>query len=258
MLVATVLFFTAMSVRAAEITIAVASNFTAPMQAIVSEFEDDTEHRVQLAFGSSGKFFAQIKHEAPFDAFFSADQTKPAQLVADGFAEDGSRFTYAEGKLVLWSRNPQLIDADGAALKSGQFDRLAIANPRLAPYGAAALEVMQNLNLAHRTRSRWVMGENISQTYQFVASGNAELGLVALSQVMRSGSFASGSAWIVPESLYNPIRQDAVVLRQGTGNPALTAFLTFVKGPRAQAIIESYGYSVAVPAQTPSGQNHVE
>ncbi|WP_299593853.1 molybdate ABC transporter substrate-binding protein [uncultured Microbulbifer sp.] len=234
---------TTLSARGDETTIAVASNFTAPMQAMVNQFEAQSAHRVKVAFGSSGKFFAQINHGAPFDAFFSADAEKPARLIAQGLAEKTSLRTYAEGKLVLWSRRDGFVDDQGLVLKSGQFHKLALANPKLAPYGAAAIEVLQHLKLAQSTRSQWVQGENISQTYQFVASGNADLGLIALSQVMRDGKITEGSAWLVPDSFYGPIRQDAVILKRGRENPALLAFWLFVKSPAAQATIRRYGYN---------------
>jgi len=233
----------ALSARGEQTTIAVASNFAAPMKRIAAEFEQRSGHRVVLAFGSSGKFFAQIHHGAPFDAFFSADQTKPARLVSDGLADGHSLFTYAEGRLVLWSRSPQLVDGEGTVLKTGRFNRLAIANPKLAPYGAAAVEVLQKLELEKATRTRWVQGENIAQAYQFVATGNAELGLVALSQVVQNGEVSSGSAWLVPANLYSPIRQDAVILKRAHSNPALTAFWSFLREPEVQAIIAAFGYA---------------
>lgn len=245
----------ALSARGEQTTIAVASNFAAPMKRIVTEFEQRSGHRVVLAFGSSGKFFAQIHHGAPFDAFFSADQTKPARLVADGLADGRSRFTYAEGRLVLWSRSHQLVDGEGTVLKTGRFNRLAIANPKLAPYGAAAVEVLQNLELEKATRTRWVQGENIAQAYQFVATGNADLGLVALSQVVRDGEISSGSAWVVPANLYRPIRQDAVILKRARDNPALTAFWSFIRKPEMQAIIESFGYANASGRKCSDGES---
>ena len=243
LLVGTFAFLTAMMARGEDLTIAVASNFAAPMQAIATKFEARSGHRVKLAFASSGKIFAQIRHGAPFDAFFSADQEKPARLVALGLAETSSRFTYAEGRLVLWSSQKDLINEQGAVLKSGNFNKLAIANPKLAPYGAAALEALERLKLVDSTRDRWVQGENISQTYLFVASGNADLGLVAASQVIRDGSITAGSAWILPESLYAPIRQDAVILKHAADSPALMDFWSFLKGPTATAIIRAFGYT---------------
>ncbi|WP_295797592.1 molybdate ABC transporter substrate-binding protein [uncultured Microbulbifer sp.] len=242
-------------VRAEELTIAVASNFTAPMREIAARFEAQSDHRVALVFGSSGKIFAQISHGAPYQAFFSADQSKPARLVELGLANGDSRFTYAEGKLALWSRQPDYVDDQGKVLKQGKFNRLALANPKLAPYGAAALEVLQNLQLAEQNRSRWVFGENIAQTYQFVASGNAELGFVALSQILRDGRVSQGSAWVVPEELYNPIRQDAVILKSAEKQSVLREFWRFIQGPEARKIIESYGYGIVAQLPEKSSQS---
>ena len=234
----------ATALRAEELTIAVASNFSAPMQEVARAFEAHSEHKLQLAFGSTGKLYAQIRHGAPFQAFFSADQQTPARLEAEGYALPDSRFTYAQGKLVLWSAQPGAVDADGAVLTRGAFKRLALANPRLAPYGAAAQQVLEALNLLDATRAKWVQGENISQTYQFVATGNAELGLVALSQVMRDGKLVRGSGWIVPSSLYAPIKQDAVILQKGKNSPALRDFWQFMHSDFAQQVIASFGYVV--------------
>lgn len=248
----------ALSARGEVATIAVASNFTLPMQAIVTKFEAQSAHRVKLAFGSSGKLFAQINHGAPFDAFFSADQQKPARLIAGCLADGASLFTYAEGKLVLWSSRDDLVDDQGSVLKSDQFNKLALANPKLAPYGAAAVEVLQHLELVPSTRAHWVQGENISQAYQFVASGNADLGLLALSQLVRDGEIAEGSAWVVPDSFYSPIRQDAVILKRGRENLALIAFWSFVKSTEAQAIIREFGYTTGVSAGSDGGATHAE
>ncbi|MFC6635673.1 molybdate ABC transporter substrate-binding protein [Microbulbifer taiwanensis] len=227
---------------AEELTVAVASNFTAAMKEIATEFERASAHRVKLAYGSSGKFYAQIKNGAPFQLFFSADSAKPAALEKEGLAVPGSRFTYAVGSLALWSADPALLDARATALKDGSFRKLALANPKLAPYGQAAVEVLRSLGLEGATRTRWVQGENIAQTYQFVASGNADLGFVALSQIVQSGSVGEGSAWIVPVDLYSPIRQDAVLLQRGIESAGAAAFLQFMGGDKARAIIESYGY----------------
>lgn len=227
---------------AEELTVAVASNFTAAMKDIAAAFERESGHRVKLAFGSSGKFYAQIQHGAPFQAFFSADQAKPMALERNGLAVPGSRFTYAVGALALWSVRKDLAREGSSVLKGSDFNKLALANPKLAPYGAAAVEVLRNLNLEQATRSRWVLGENIAQTYQFVASGNVDLGFVALSQVQRDGRIERGSAWIVPAELYSPIRQDAVLLAAGADSPGTRALLQFVRGERGRAIIESHGY----------------
>lgn len=229
-------------VHAEELTIAVASNFAAPMQEVTRQYEGRSGHQVKLAFGSTGKIFAQVSHGAPFQAFFSADQTKPAQLVELGLADASSRFTYAEGQLALWSSKSSFVDSSGEVLRRGSYNRIAIANPRLAPYGAAAVEVLQKLGLEESTRHRRIQGENISQTYQFVASGNADLGLVALSQILQHDKVTRGSVWIVPAHLYSPIRQDAVILKHGFDVPAMYEFWNFMQGAEARAIIRAYGY----------------
>ena len=226
---------------AADVQVAVAANFTAPMQAIAAEFEKDTGHRAVVAFGATGKFYAQIKHGAPFEVFLAADHTTPAKLEAEGDAVRGSRFTYAIGKLVLWSPREAYVDAEGAVLR-GSFRHLALANPKTAPYGAAAMSTLASLGLGDGLRGRIVQGENISQAHQFVATGNAELGFVALSQVYKDGRITSGSAWIVPAHRYDPIRQDAAILARGKDNPAARALVDYLRGAKAAAIIESFGY----------------
>ena len=228
--------------HAESVTVAVAANFTAPMKAIVAEFEQETGHEVRLSFGSSGKFFAQIVNGAPFQVFLSADDIKPARLEQEGLTVPGTRFTYALGTLALWSPKAGFVDTGGEVLRSGAFAHVALANPKLAPYGAAAIETMENLGVAADLQRRFVMGENIAQTYQFVASGNAGLGFVALSQVFKEGRVARGSAWIVPVDLHSPIRQEAVLLRRGKDNAAAVALMDFLKSARAVAIIETYGY----------------
>ncbi|MBN8431629.1 molybdate ABC transporter substrate-binding protein [Microbulbifer salipaludis] len=234
-----------------EVTIAVASNFTVPMQAIVARYEARSQQRIQLVFGSSGKIYAQIRNGAPFDAFFSADQEKPARLIDEGLAEPDSRITYAEGRLALWSRHNNLPENIQVLLKTSQFDKLALANPKLAPYGTAAQQVLHNLQLDARTRTRWVQGENISQTYQFVASGNADLGFVALSQIMRDGEIVAGSAWVVPQSLHTPVRQDAVILTRAVDNTVLADFWRYMQEAEVATLLASYGYARS-QAVTPS------
>jgi molybdate transport system substrate-binding protein len=226
---------------AAETTVAVAANFAEPMQQIAADFERASGHVVKLSTGATGKFYAQIVNGAPFDVLLSADDETPAKLIAEKHAVAGSAFTYASGKLVLWSAQPGLIDADASALKTGHFTHLSIANAKLAPYGRATLETLAALKLAVPP-GKIVTGENIAQTYQFVASGNAELGFVALSQVWKDGKLTSGSGWIVPATLHAPIRQDAVLLMPGRDNPAATALLAYLKSPAARAVIERYGY----------------
>lgn len=230
--------------QAAEVSVAVAANFTAPMQKIAAEFERDTGHKAQLSFGATGKFYAQIKNGAPFEIFLSADDTTPLKLEEEGEAVAGSRFTYAVGKLVLWSAQPGVVDDQGQVLARGTFNHLAVANPKTAPYGAAALQVMRKLGMADVLAPKLVTGENIAQTYQFVASGNAELGFVALSQVWAGGRLTGGSAWMVPTELHEPLRQDAVILANGRDKPAAKALADYLRSAKAVEIIKSYGYGL--------------
>lgn len=228
--------------RADDVAVAVAANFTAPMQKIAAAFAQDTGHRAVLSFGATGKFYAQIVNGAPFQVFLAADDTTPARLDSEGRTVAGSRFTYAVGKLVLWSPTPDFVDGDGQVLQRGNFQHLSIANPKLAPYGLAATQVMEKRGLTDTLKPRLVMGENIAQAYQFVASGNAALGFVALSQVMEDGKIRQGSAWVVPESMHEPIRQDAVLLASAKDQPAAAALMQYLKGDKARAIIRAYGY----------------
>lgn len=221
------------------IHIAVASNFREPAREIASRYEAGHGHQVILSFGSTGKHYAQIKHGAPFDVFFAADVARPALLEAEGVAIAGSRFTYARGRLVLWSPRRGYVDNQGRVLQTGQFTRLAIANPKLAPYGRAAQEVLQARGVWQILQSRLVRGENIGQTYQFVKSGNAELGFVAYSQLITAKQFINGSYWLVPQTLYQPIEQQLVVLNS---KPAVQEFIDYVQGAEAQSIIQAYGY----------------
>ena len=239
-----VFLLAASALQAADVQVAVAANFTAPAQQIAAEFERRTGHKAMLAFGSTGKFHAQIVNGAPFEVLLAADDTTPARLEQDNQAVAGSRFTYAVGTLVLWSAKADVVDARGEILKSGKFNKLALANPKTAPYGAAAIETLTRLKLLDSTRPKFVLGENIAQTLQFVGTGNADLGFVALSQVFKEGKLNSGSAWIVPGHLHEPIHQDAVILARGKDNPAAKAFLEFMKSPYAHAMIKSYGYTL--------------
>lgn len=243
MFAAVTLATTALGTYAAEVQVAVAANFTAPMQRIATAFERDTGHRALLSFGATGKFYAQIVNGAPFDVFLAADDRVPARLEAEGRIVAGSRFTYAIGKLVLWSAGADRVDDAGEVLRTGDFRHVAIASPKTAPYGAAAIEALTRLGLIDAIRPKFVTGENISQTYQFVSTGNAELGFVALSQVMEDGRIGSGSAWLVPVGLYPEIRQDAVMLSRGADNPAAAALLDYLKSDKARAIIGGYGYT---------------
>ncbi|MBK7900407.1 MAG: molybdate ABC transporter substrate-binding protein [Azonexus sp.] len=231
-------------VYADEVQVAVAANFSAPMQAIARDFEADTGHRLRLSFGATGKFYAQITHGAPFDVLLAADDETPTRLVKEGLAKGDSRMTYAIGRLVLWSPRADGVDAKGEMLRRGEFARLALANPKTAPYGAAAVEAMTALDLLPALQAKWVLGENIAQTYQFVASGNAEIGFIALAQVWKDGRLTSGSAWIVPAKLHQPIRQDAVVLTRTAVPAAAGALLTYLKGDKARTVINSYGYEL--------------
>jgi molybdate transport system substrate-binding protein len=229
------------AVLAAEVQVAVAANFTAPMQKIAPLFEADTGHKARLAFGSTGRFYAQIRNGAPFDVLLAADDETPARLEREG--QGGSRFTYAIGRLVLWSRQPALVDDQGEVLRSGRFEKLALADPKLAPYGGAAIETLTKLGVVDTLRPRFVQGENIAQTWQFVATGNAQLGFVALSQVWADGRLKEGSAWLVPATLYSPIRQDALLLNRGRDNAAAGALLQYLRGDKARAILKAYGYA---------------
>ncbi|HWP13098.1 MAG TPA: molybdate ABC transporter substrate-binding protein [Ramlibacter sp.] len=226
----------------ADVPVAVAANFTAPMEKIVVEFEKDTGHKAVLTFGATGNFYVQIRNGAPFMLMLAADDETPARLEKEGFAVAGTRFTYAIGRLVLWSAQPGLVDDKGEILAKGRFEHIALANPKLAPYGAAAVETLTRLNLLEGLRPRFVQGENIGQAFQFVATGNAPLGFVALSQVMVNGRIAKGSAWVVPASLHAPIRQDAVILARGKDSAATAALAAYLRGDKARAIIRSYGY----------------
>ncbi len=234
--------FLSAPLQAAELRVAVAANFTAPMKKIAEAFEQETGHTLALSFGSTGKFYAQIKHGAPFEVLFAADDETPARLEREGEGVAGSRFTYAIGKLVLWSTQPGLVDDQGEVLRSGAFERIALADPKLAPYGAAALQTLNALGLADALARKFVQGENIGQTYQFVATRNAPLGFVALSQVFADGRVTEGSAWIVPQTLYAPIRQDALILARGKDNAAAAELMRYLQGDAAQAIIRAYGY----------------
>ena len=223
---------------------AVAANFTAPMQEIAALFAKETGHKAELSFGSTGKFYAQISNGAPFDVFLSADDKTAGRLVSDGKAVGTTLMPYALGSLVLWSPTVGMVDSEGKVLATGNFAHLAVANPKLAPYGAAAMQTLDKLGLTDKLQSKLVMGENIGQTYQFVHTGNAQLGFVALSQVMKDGKIPQGSAWRVPTEMHSPIRQDAVVLERGKDNPAAAALMQYLKSDAARTVIKSYGYEI--------------
>lgn len=232
------------SVLAGEVQVAVAANFTAPLQAIAREFAQDSGHTLVAAFGATGQLYAQIQNGAPFEVFLAADASTPARLERQGLGLAGSRFTYATGRLVLWSATADYLDGSDAVLKQGQFRHLAIANPKAAPYGLAATQVLARLGLREALQSKLVEGQSITQTLQFVSTGNAELGFVALAQVYKDGQITGGSAWVVPVELYEPIRQDALILKRGENNPAATALVEYLKGPQAAEIIRSHGYQL--------------
>ena len=228
--------------RADVVQVAVAANFTAPARALAEVFARTTGHEARLSFGATGAFYTQIKNGAPFDVLLAADDERPARLEKEGDTVAGSRFTYATGQLVLWSAKPGLVDDEGAVLKHGQFGKIAIANPKNAPYGAAAVEAMEKLGLAATLQPKLVTGESIGQTYNFIATGNAELGFVALAQVLEGGKLKSGSMWVVPAQYHAPIIQDAVILKRAANNPAAKAWMELLKTPQSKALIRSYGY----------------
>ncbi|OEC35657.1 molybdate ABC transporter substrate-binding protein [Pseudomonas sp. 1D4] len=232
---------------AQDVQVAVAANFTAPIQAIAKDFQQDTGHKLVIATGATGQFYAQIHNGAPFEVFLSADDSTPAKLEQEGATVPGSRFTYAIGTLALWSAKPGYVDAQGEVLKKNDYQHLSIANPKAAPYGLAATQVLEKLGLTAQLKGRLVEGQNITQAHQFIATGNAELGFVALSQIYKDGRVTGGSAWIVPAALHDPIKQDAVILAKGKDNPAAQALVDYLKGEKAAAVIKSYGYQIDKP-----------
>lgn len=232
----------AFSVNATELKVAVAANFAQTLKEISTVFEKDTGHKLAITQGPTGKLYAQISQGAPFEVFLSADDETPERLITEGKAISGTRFTYAIGRLALWSPRPDLVDEGGQVLKTDKFRFLAIANARVAPYGRAAVQVMQKLGVLASIEPRVVQGESITQTFQFVSTGNAQLGFVALSQISENGKIKSGSAWIVPENLHEQLRQDAVLLNPGKDSPAASALLNFLKSDKAKKIIASHGY----------------
>lgn len=234
----------AASAHAAEVKVAVAANFAHTMKEIAAEFEKDTGHKVSLSQGATGKFYAQISNGAPFEVFLSADDETPTRLVKEGKAMAGTQFTYAVGRLVLWSPDASLVDQGGGVLKTDRFKFLSIANARVAPYGRAAVQTMQKLGVLTAIEPRVVQGESITQTHQFVSTGNAQLGFVALSQVWENGKLKSGSAWIVPEDMHEQLKQDVVLLNAGKDSKAAAALLDYLKSDKARRIIGRYGYQL--------------
>jgi molybdate transport system substrate-binding protein len=230
------------SAKADEVRVAVAANFAEPLKALAVEFENDTGHKLVMSVGATGKLYAQIKGAAPFDVFLAADQETPARLENEGDAITGSRISYATGRLVLWSAKTDMVDRQGRVLVTGNFKHIAIAAPKLAPYGAAALQALTQLGLLTALTPRLVQGESIGQTYSFVATGNAELGFVALSQVVENGAIRTGSGWIVPAHLHTPLQQDAVLLMRARNKPAARALLAFLRKNKSRTVIRSFGY----------------
>lgn len=235
------LAFGSSAARAADTQVAVAANFTEPAREIAAAFKTATGHTATLSFGSSGQFYAQMSKGAPFEVFLSADAERPAKAEQEGLGVKGSRFTYAVGRLVLYSKTPGVVDAKGAVLRTGTFEKLSIADPIAAPYGVAAVETLTKLGVYSSLKPKIVMGTSITQAYQFVDTGAAELGFVANSQVI---NVAGGSRWLVPAAYHAPINQQAILLYTGKNNPAAKAFLAFLKAPTAVTIIKKYGYEV--------------
>lgn len=232
----------AASAGAAQVQVAVAANMAAPMKQIAADFERATGHHAVVVLGSTGKLYAQVRAGAPFDVLLAADDETPARLEAEGLAVRGTRFTYATGRLVLWSADPAAVDPQGQVLRKAPQGKLAIADPRLAPYGAAAMRSLTALGVASAWARHLVQGESIGQAYQFTATGNARLGFVALAQVMAAGRITSGSAWIVPDALHQALRQDAILLKPGESHPAAAALLQYLRSDAARATLRGYGY----------------
>ena len=245
MLVAIIALTAPRNARADEATVAVATNFAEVVEDLESMFEAASDHTLRVTTGSTGKLYAQIKQGAPFDILLAADQPRPARLEDEGDAVSGSRFTYAIGQIVLWSPDTGAVAADGVeTLKAGDFNNLAIANPDLAPYGLAARQTLQHYGVWDELSSRIVMGQNIGQAFSMVATGNAPLGFVAKSYVLSPRNDRPGSRWEVPAEAYDPIRQDALILKRAANNPAAQAFADFLRSDKARAVIERFGYAV--------------
>lgn len=238
------LLLLAFTAHAAEVKVAISANFAQPMKEIAAEFEKDTGHKLNLTQGASGKFYAQISNGAPFDVFLSADDETPSRLVKEGKAVAGTQFTYAIGRLALWSPDASLIDQGGDVLKTDKFKFIAIANAKVAPYGRAAVQTMQKLGVLTKIEPRVVQGESISQTFQFVTSGNAQLGFIALSQVWENSKLKTGSAWVVPEAMHEQLKQDVVLLNAGKDSQAAAALIAYLKSDKARKFIERYGYKL--------------
>ena len=241
-LCAYVIFVVAANAQAAEIKVAVASNFANTLKEIAVEFQRDTGHQLAITPGATGKFYAQISNGAPFDVFLSADDETPRKLAQEGKAIAASQFTYATGRLALWSPSPDLVDKNADILKTDKFKYIAIANAKVAPYGQAAVQTMQKLGVLSKIEPRVVQGESIAQTFQFVSTGNAQLGFVALSQIFENGKIKTGSAWIVPEEMHEQLKQDAVVLQSCKNTSACQALMDYLKSEKIKKMMSSYGY----------------
>jgi len=239
-----VLSLSAVNLSAAQVSVAVAANFSAPLQKIAQLFEQETGHKLIVSVGSTGGIYAQIKNGAPFQVFLSADHQTPLKLENEGHGVVGSRFTYATGKLALWSAQAGFVDDLGDVLKRNNFQKIAMANPKLAPYGAAAMQTLMKLGLWDTLKPKLVQGDNIAQTYQFVVTENAQLGFVAMSQIVSEGKIIKGSAWRVPAHWHSPLQQEAILLAAGKNNPTATAFLAYLKTDKAKSVIRSFGYDV--------------
>ncbi len=231
-------------VHAAEVSVAVASDFAAPMERIAALFQKESGHTVKVSLGASGKLYTQIKAGAPFDVFLSADEEQPKLLLQEGLAVGGSRFVYATGRLVLWSTQSGLVDDKGSVLNKGNFNRLAIANPRFSPYGVAAKETLGKLTMWNAIQEKLDREDDVTQAYQLAATEKVDLALIALSQVMRDGKVIEGSWWVVPSELHKPIRQSAVLLSRAKDQAAAKAFLDFLKGKKAMAVMRGFGYEL--------------
>jgi molybdate transport system substrate-binding protein len=222
----------------------VAANFSDPIKAIAAVLEKTTGHTIKVTLGSTGKLYAQIKNGAPFDVLLAADAATPERLEKEGLVQPGSRFTYATGKLVLWSATAGRVDGKGQVLKAADLGKVAFANPKVAPYGAATVQAIEKLGLTQALSTKLVQGESIGQAFTFVATGNADVGFVAMSQVLEGGRLKSGSMWVVPPDLYSPIRQDAVVMQKSAHNEAAQALMKLLKSPNIKELIRSYGYDL--------------
>ena len=237
------LLFVAVPATAATVHVATASNFSGTLHLLAESFEKSTNHRVRISSASTGKLYAQISHGAPYDLFLAADRARPERLEREGLAAAGSRFTYALGRLVLWAPGREFEGAANVLLAEADVRRIAIANPKTAPYGLAAQQTLEAIGLWPRLQGRLVRGENIGQTFQFIASGAAEMGFVALAQLPEESSSA-GYRWLVQQELHQPIRQEAVLLKRGADNPAAKAFLAFLRSEQAQRLIVGQGYGL--------------